>query len=149
MEQSIEQMKDIARRVALEIIDFEEFTLFIDEDEGMYRLQDNQGANLGDIESDTFYTLGAVIDRMQIYHQDYFYEDATECIAEAGECDDYSWKVVLSRLLKSSTFYELLDDKPCEDYLLGESTSPEDIEVIADYLYASEPDLKQLREFNI
>lgn len=51
-----------------------DFTLIKNKD-GTWSLSDNMGANLGDIESDKFYSAGDIIDRLDIYINDYFYGD--------------------------------------------------------------------------
>lgn len=48
-------------------------------------LIDRQGANLGDIESDRFNDAVTLIDRLEVYVQDYIVSD----IAEDAECCDY------------------------------------------------------------
>lgn len=46
-----------------------------DDHEGGYRLVDLQCVNLGDIESDRFDNAEEVIDRLEIYHLDYIFND--------------------------------------------------------------------------
>lgn len=60
-----------------EILDLEEFTL-VRYKNGYWGLKDRQGANLGDIESDTFENICQVLDRMEVYHIDYFEEPIME-----------------------------------------------------------------------
>ena len=47
---------------------------------------DCQGANLGDIERDRFENAKSLIDRLDVYIQDYFIAD----IAEDAECNSYN-----------------------------------------------------------
>lgn len=70
-----------AYRIAKMIIGSEDFELEIDKDENgdkVFKLVDDGMANLGNIESDEFYNLASVIDRMEIYHDDYYFEDFKE-----------------------------------------------------------------------
>lgn len=53
-----------------EMLDLYEFTL-INYNDNTWGLQDRQGGNLGDIESDRFTTLTQIIDRLEAYHIDY------------------------------------------------------------------------------
>ena len=65
---------DDAVNTALAIISLEEFSLATktnDNGDRVFVLYDFQGANLGNIENEEFYTLGAVLDRLDIYHRDY------------------------------------------------------------------------------
>ncbi len=60
----------------LEFVNDCDFDLLVeyDEDEERYvlRLEDLQGANLGNIESDRFHSFEEVVDRMTVYVDDYF-----------------------------------------------------------------------------
>lgn len=66
----------------LQFLDMTEFYIIrrIDEDDvECYGLQDGQKANLGDIESDFFYSAADILDRMEIYEYDYIIRDLEEC----------------------------------------------------------------------
>ena len=66
-----------AYRIALMIIESEDFELEIDRDENgdkVFKLIDDYDANWGDIESDEFYNLATVIDRLETYHDDYYFK---------------------------------------------------------------------------
>lgn len=167
-------LKDIARRVAVSIIDFEEFSIVVDnvsertavhdlfyhnddcdyvEPGVYYRLNDCQCANLGCIEDEYFNSLSDVIGRMSVYHQDYFFSDTTEQY-EAGEltldneCDDSNiWCVLCTKLLCSKSFYDLLDDSPCDENISSASVSYEELLNLKDYLYTKEPELAIKVEF--
>lgn len=66
------------------ILAIEEFGLIKYKD-GTWGLFDGQGANLGDIESDRFNTMTEILDRMEIYHIDYF----EEAVLEYFEIESY------------------------------------------------------------
>lgn len=53
-----------------DFLDITEFTL-IKRSDG-WSLKDNQGANLGDIETDRFTSVSSIIERMHLYIHDYF-----------------------------------------------------------------------------
>lgn len=70
-----------AYRIALMIIEGEDFELKIDKDEDgnkVFKLVDDNSANWGDIESDEFYNLATVIDRLEAYHDDYYFKEFEE-----------------------------------------------------------------------
>lgn len=70
-----------AYRIALMIIESEDFELKIDKDEDgnkVFKLVDDNSANWGDIESDEFYNLATVIDRLEAYHDDYYFKEFEE-----------------------------------------------------------------------
>ena len=60
--------------------DYDEYT----DEYGHWNLIDNQGANLGNIESNRFKSAAEILDRMDIYIHDYIIEDIQECLDEAG-----------------------------------------------------------------
>lgn len=98
-----------AYRIAVMIMESEGFELEIGKDENgdnVFKLVDNESANLGDIESDEFYDLATVIDRLEGYHNDYYYREFEEkrrakilnaCMAKVAEIGEY---------LTSNTFIE-------------------------------------------
>ncbi len=51
-------------------------------------VEDQQGANLGSIEQDRFEDVMSLIDRLDIYTQDYFVKDIEEALG-AGESSDW------------------------------------------------------------
>lgn len=72
-----------------EFLDLTEFTLVkhktgLEDEDGVWSLIDLQGANLGDIESDRFKNAAGILDRMEIYINDYFIEDIENLLTEKG-----------------------------------------------------------------
>lgn len=70
-----------AYRIALMIIESEDFELEVNKDENgdkVFKLVDDNSANWGDIESDEFYNLASVIDRLEAYHDDYYFKEFEE-----------------------------------------------------------------------
>lgn len=81
-----------------------------------YKLIDLQGANLGDIEDDEFFGIDGIVDRLEIYYDDYLLD-------EDESSDDYN--VLLDEMIKTDSnawqipyiYYvlnpdELIVDKP-------------------------------------
>lgn len=171
----IEIIKSIARRMAVGIIDSEEFSVEVesvdvetpihdffyhgDDDcdyaqPGIYyRLHDNQCVNLGGIEDEYFSTLSEVIGRMGIYHEDYFYSDLSEqyengnITVDSEDEPEHLWGVLCTKLLKSNIFYDLLDDSPCDEYISSYDVSYDELVTLKDFLYSKEPDLIGMTEF--
>lgn len=81
---------------ATSLIEAEDFKLLIREDSTseneqttklLFSLRDKTEVNLGDIEDDTFNTLADVLDRMDIYHNDYVYGEYKEQIKSGAKMD--------------------------------------------------------------
>lgn len=108
-----------AIKVALAIIEDEEFTLDVSEISAdelgttnalVFNLIDEQGANLGDIEDDYFYDLAGVLDRMDIYHNDYLFDDLETRLRnnEIVPQDDFARRLII--FLQSDYCCNLLND---------------------------------------
>ena len=81
-----------------DMLDLYEFDLSVDE-ENNWRVVDRQGANLGGIEQDKFETLASIIERMEIYHNDYIIRDLGECFPDI----EYSnWNDLYLQLIQLS-----------------------------------------------
>lgn len=81
-----------------DMLDLYEFDLSVDE-ENNWRVVDRQGANLGGIEQDKFETLASIIERMEIYHNDYIIRDLEECFPDI----EYSnWNDLYLQLIQLS-----------------------------------------------
>ena len=105
------------------------------EKEEVFKINDLQGGNLGNIESEEFKTLGDIIDRLDAYHNDYIYS--------AFEEDKPSeWEITAKKFLESNYVAEVLsltDPKLYKDYRKGYY----DIEIINTVL-----DKESIQEFN-
>ena len=108
-----------AIKVALAIIEDEEFVLEVSEVDAdelgtsqklVFNLIDEQGANLGDIEDDYFYDLNSVLDRMEIYHNDYLFGDLETRLRnnEIVPQDDFARRLII--FLQSDYCFNLLND---------------------------------------
>lgn len=80
-----------------------EFDL-IKNDDGTYSLHDEQGANLGDIESDTFTSAEDILERMDIYVSDYLLDDLEE------EADSYDVDFGDKEASTCEEWYNLMKD---------------------------------------
>ncbi len=101
-----------------EIVNDEDFSIDLVEEDGeeCFSLIDHQEVYLGDIGSDRFSSLGGILDRMGIYHNDYFYTDYEERV-DAGEIipqDDWSQKVIM--FLESEYCQDLISAIDVETY---------------------------------
>lgn len=100
--------------------------------EGIWSIYDRQGANLGNINEDRFDNAGQIIDRMDIYINDYLYRDLEE------ELDAYQIDLEGRELPWSAdTWLALRDDKEfCEknkDYFDGHNWEFDVLDMIANH----------------
>lgn len=68
-----------------------EFRLLKHKD-GAFSLEDQQCANLGDIENDRFTSASEILDRMDIYIQDYLIADIEDALDERSIEIDCDWE---------------------------------------------------------
>ena len=83
-------MKNTYEELFDEFLALTEFRLLKHKD-GTFSLEDRQCANLGDIEDDRFETASEVLDRMDIYIQDYLIRDIEEALDEKSIEIDCAW----------------------------------------------------------
>ena len=81
-------MKYSLKNLVLEMLDMYEFELYKVDDDS-YALTDLQGANLGEIESDTFVTVFDLLDRMYAYHHDYIFRGIEDYADDFGVEKEY------------------------------------------------------------
>ena len=82
-------MKNTYEKLFDEFLSITEFRLLKHKD-GTFSLEDQQCANLGDIEDDRFASASEILDRMDIYIQDYLIEDIEDALDEKSieiDCD--------------------------------------------------------------
>lgn len=84
-------MQNTYEKLFDEFLDLTEFRLLKHKD-GTFSLEDRQRANLGDIEDDRFETASEVLDRMNIYIQDYLVVDIEDALDEESIAIDCDWK---------------------------------------------------------
>ena len=84
-------MQNTYEKLFDEFLDLTEFLLLKHKD-GTFSLEDQQCANLGDIEDDRFETASEVLDRMDVYIQDYLVADIEDALDEESIAIDCDWK---------------------------------------------------------
>ena len=84
-------MKNTYEKLFDEFLNITEFRLLKHKD-GTFSLEDQQCANLGDIEDDRFETASEVLDRMDVYIQDYLVVDIEDALDEESIAIDCDWK---------------------------------------------------------
>ena len=84
-------MQNTYEKLFDEFLDLTEFRLLKHKD-GTFSLEDQQCANLGDIEDDRFTSASEILDRMDIYIQDYLIEDIEDALDEESIAIDCDWK---------------------------------------------------------
>lgn len=84
-------MKNTYERLFDEFLNITGFRLLKHKD-GTFSLEDQQCANLGDIEDDRFETASEVLDRMDVYIQDYLIADIEDALDEESVEIDCDWK---------------------------------------------------------
>jgi len=117
-----------------QIINEYDFELIVDTSKNVFRLNDIQGGNLGNIEQEEFHTLADIIDRLEIYHQDYIYR-SLEDRENAGEIiskDD--WDLVAKRYIESDLVQNILAKINAKEYeeMINISINSKDIMKILD-----------------
>ena len=84
-------MQNTYEKLFNEFLDLTEFRLLKHKD-GTFSLEDQQCANLGDIEDDRFASASEILDRMDIYIQDYLIRDIEDALDEKSIEIDCVWK---------------------------------------------------------
>ena len=84
-------MKNTYEKLFDEFLSITEFRLLKHKD-GTFSLEDQQCANLGDFEDDRFASASEILDRMDIYIQDYLIEDIEDALDEESIEIDCDWK---------------------------------------------------------
>ena len=84
-------MKNTYEKLFDEFLNITEFRLLKHKD-GTFSLEDRQYANFGNIEDDRFETASEVLDRMDVYIQDYLVVDIEDALDEESIAIDCDWK---------------------------------------------------------
>ena len=84
-------MKNTYEKLFDEFLNLTEFRLLKHKD-GTFSLEDQQCANIGDIEDDRFETAPEVLDRMDVYIQDYLITDIEDALDEESIAIDCDWE---------------------------------------------------------
>ena len=83
-------MKNTYEKLFDEFLNLTEFRL-LKHNDGTFSLEDQQCANLGDIEDDRFASASEILDRMDIYIQDYLIRDIEDALDEKSIEIDCVW----------------------------------------------------------
>ena len=121
------QIKNKWEKLFDEFLDLTEFRLIKHKgndakyDPWIWSIVDLQGANLGNIEGDRFSDAQGILDRMDIYINDYFIQDIEDLLEEKGIeikwDDDYQDYIDNLRVLLPEAFWELeVLDMICNHY---------------------------------
>ena len=84
-------MKNTYEKLFDEFLNITEFRLLKHKD-GTFSLEDQQCANLGDIEDDRFASASEILDRMDVYIQDYLVVDIEDALDEESIAIDCDWE---------------------------------------------------------
>lgn len=84
-------MKNTYEKLFDAFLSITEFRLLKHKD-GTFSLEDQQCANLGDIENDRFTSASEILDRMDVYIQDYLIEDIEDALDEKSIEIDCDWE---------------------------------------------------------
>ena len=84
-------MKNTYEKLFDEFLNITEFVLLKHKD-GTFSLEDRQRANFGNIEDDRFETASEVLDRMDVYIQDYLVVDIEDALDEESIEIDCDWE---------------------------------------------------------
>lgn len=121
------QIKNKWEKLFDEFLDLTEFRLIkhkgndVEHDPWIWSIVDLQGANLGNIEGDRFSDAQGILDRMDIYINDYFIQDIEDLLEEKGIeitwDDDYQDYIDNSIILLPEAFWEFeVLDMICNHY---------------------------------
>lgn len=84
-------MQNTYEKLFDEFLNITEFQLLKHKD-GTFSLEDRQCANLGDIENDRFTSASEILDRMDVYIQDYLIADIEDALDEKSIEIDCDWE---------------------------------------------------------
>lgn len=86
---------------ATDFFDSFDFTIYKSTDEDgdpCYKLRDKQGANLGDIEDDTFQSISDAVNRLDMYYEDYIINDLSEIAPELSGLHSGNYEDVFNKI---------------------------------------------------
>jgi len=85
--------------------------------ENVFRLNDIQKGNLGGIEQEEFSTLADIIDRLDLYHQDYIYTPLELKQSNDEKLSKDDWDLVAKRYLENDTVAKVLSKIHTKEYV--------------------------------
>ncbi len=102
-----------------QILNVYEFELLINKNENsnkIFKLRDMQGGNLGGIQQDEFSTLAEILERLEVYHQDYIYQSLEDRIFEKEFIQKNDWDLTAKRFIESDSVFDILDKIDVKEY---------------------------------
>ena len=115
-----EKYKEIIVKFFREIIQQYDFQIMIDINkdlENIFRLIDIQKGNLGEIEKEEFFTLADIIERLEIYHQDYIYTPLENKQNNNEKIEKDDWDLVVKMYLENDTVAKVLKEINTKEYV--------------------------------
>lgn len=131
-----------------EILNVYEFNLIIVTNENytsIFKLKDLQGGNLGGIEQENFYTLQDIIDRLNVYHQDYIYKPLEE--RENTKLNENEWESIAKKFIENESIQKVLKNIDTHKYIyLNDKQNKFEIKDIIEILNEEEKFYKKICE---
>ena len=114
-----EENKEKIVKFFKEILNVYDFEIIIDINKDLdkvFRLNDIQGGNLGGIEKETFFTLEDIIERLDLYHQDYVYNPLEKKQNDNVKIQKDDWDLVTKRYLENDEIAKVLSEIHTKEY---------------------------------
>ena len=99
-----------------QILKIYDFKLVVNVDKNIFKLQDIQNGNLGGIEQEEFETLEDIMERLDIYHEDYIYRSLNERNLANEIIPKDDWDLTAKRYIESNFIAEILNDISVNKY---------------------------------
>jgi hypothetical protein len=115
-----EEKKKVIVSFFRQIMQVYDFEIMIDINknlENVFRLNDIQKGNLGGIEQEEFSTLADIIDRLDLYHQDYIYTPLELKQSNDEKLSKDDWDLVAKRYLENDTVAKVLSKIHTKEYV--------------------------------
>lgn len=114
-----EENKEKIVKFFKEILNVYDFEIIIDINEDLdkvFRLHDIQGGNLGEIDKETFFTLADIIERLDLYHQDYVYNPLEIKQNDNVKIQKDDWELITKRYLENDEIAKVLSEIHTKEY---------------------------------
>lgn len=114
-----EENKEKIVKFFKEILNVYDFEIIIDINEDLdkvFRSHDIQGGNLGEIDKETFFTLADIIERLDLYHQDYVYNPLEIKQNDNVKIQKDDWELITKRYLENDEIAKVLSEIHTKEY---------------------------------
>lgn len=114
-----EENKEKIVKFFKKILNVYDFEIIIDINEDLdkvFRLHDIQGGNLGEIDKETFFTLADIIERLDLYHQDYVYNPLEIKQNDNVKIQKDDWELITKRYLENDEIAKVLSEIHTKEY---------------------------------